>query len=225
VDPRVRRITVRDLLRMASGFAVDESLERAWHDSPHWVRFTLQRRLAHPPGQVFRYDTQAVHLLSAILATATKTDTEEFANRRLFGPLGIDRPAWPADPQGNPNGGFGLMLNLRDMAKLGQLYLDQGRWNGRQLIPADYVQASTRPQGQAGLPLKEDEGISYGYLWWVTRSKGHPAYFAQGYGGQFVYVVPALGLVVAIASTQDGEHIENRRIVARFVVPAVRAGG
>ena len=103
------------------------------------------------------------------------------------------------------------------MAKFGYLYLNQGVWNGKNIIPSDFVRASTQKQNKGGFPEIE----SYGYLWWVTTIEGHSAFFAGGYGGQYIYVVPDLDIVVVIASNFDRSHMENRVIIGDYVILAV----
>jgi CubicO group peptidase (beta-lactamase class C family) len=143
--------------------------------------------------------------------------TAEFAKRYLFRPLGISTPKWVPDPQGHANGGRGLYLRARDLAKFGFLYLNQGQWEDRQIIPVDWIRASTRQQSEGGFP----EYNRYGYLWWVTTEKGHPAYYAAGYGGQYVYIVPDFDIVVAITSKLDQSHPENKNVVSEYVIPAI----
>jgi CubicO group peptidase (beta-lactamase class C family) len=107
--------------------------------------------------------------------------------------------AWPRDPQGYNFGGGGLKLPARDLAKLGYLYLNGGRWDGTQVVPADYVRASTQPQSDPGIG-------DYGYQWWVTDDYGYDTFRAQGYGGQLIYVIPELDLVVVITSDPNQER-------------------
>jgi len=136
-----------------------------------------------------------VHLLSAIVQMTTGMSTREFANEYLFKPLGIPAvPAdrWGADPQGVPIGGYGLYLTPRDLAKLGFLYLHEGNWDGKQIVPADFVAASTTQRA-----TKED-GNGYGYLWTVYPSEGR--YAALGLAEQHIHVVPRLNLVVVFTS-------------------------
>jgi CubicO group peptidase (beta-lactamase class C family) len=217
MDARTRAITLKNLLTMTSGFAWSEETPWSWPQSGDWVRYVIEGTMAAEPGLKFTYDTAAVHLLSGILTKVTGTSTLDFANRSLFQPLGIAKPQWEADPQGRNNGGRGLFLRARDMAKLGYLVLNDGLWDGQQIVPADWVRASTTKQNEGGFP----EQTSYGYLWWVTTTNGHDAYYAAGYGGQFIYVIPDLDLVVVITSNPDHAHNENKTIVADFVIPAV----
>jgi CubicO group peptidase (beta-lactamase class C family) len=142
---------------------------------------------------------------------------KEFGNKFLFQPLGIPLPTWVTDPQGNNVGGDGLWLKPRDMAKLGYLYLNQGFWDGQQLVPAEWVRVSTQKHTRADI-LNDD----YGYLWWVTTVEGHAAYYAAGFGGQFIYVVPDFDLVVVMTGNADlPEFPQHLDIVRLFLVPAI----
>jgi CubicO group peptidase (beta-lactamase class C family) len=170
----------------------------------------------HPPGTTFAYNTPAAHLLSGVLTKATGMSMTDFAQQVLFTPLGITPGDWPTDPDGYYAGAHALHLRARDMAKFGYLYLNHGLWDGQQIVPAEWVDASTKRESVGGFPQE----VGYGYLWWVTQEAGHDAYFAAGYGGQYIEVIPDLELVVVITSNLDGLHITNRDLVSRFIVPA-----
>jgi CubicO group peptidase (beta-lactamase class C family) len=224
VDERKRLITVRHLLTMTSGLDpgsphdIDEIADRgeSWLDGP------LAAPLVAEPGKRFAYNNGAAHVLSVATARAVGRPLGRFAEERLFGPLGIDSYRWPADPEGNPLGYGHLEVRPRDLARLGRLYLEGGRVDGEQLLPAGFAADATRAQSRGGPP----EGVAYGYLWWVTEDCGFRSFFAGGYAGQYVTVVPALELVVV--STGDAavfiETSRNlRRLVAEVVVPTITA--
>ena len=197
-DPNVANITLGQLLTMTSGLAWDNHTDyQTLIASDDWVGLTLGLPVVGVPGGTYVYNTGGSHLLSVILEEATGADPLDYATERLFGPLGIEPGDWDRSPQGERIGGFGLELTARDMAKLGYLYLNEGRWDGAQIVPADYVRAATTYQS-----LGDSTGAfaNYGYQWWVTATgDGYPAYFALGYGGQHIFVVPALDLVMVAA--------------------------
>lgn len=199
-DPRVGAITLRQLLMMNSGFAWTENDIAQWFTSGDWIRFTLNRPLAYSPGEHFNYDTPASHLLSAILTQATGMPEADFAQRYLFNPLGISRPYWPTDPQGNSIGSSELFLTSRELARFGYLYLNAGIWDGKQVVPETWVRESV-VERHPHVGFFGDAG--YGYLWWITHVAGHDAFFALGYGAQYVYVVPDLDLVIVITANSD----------------------
>jgi CubicO group peptidase (beta-lactamase class C family) len=238
-DPRMATVTVRQLLAMTSGLAGDPAEEDALFRSPDWVRQILGRRLISEPGARFAYSSAGSHLLSAIVAAATGQSTLAYARTRLFTPLGINTAeafepvlaadvdplaletyqraavAWPIDPQGHHFGGAFLRLPARDLAKLGYLYLNGGRWDGNQVIPADYVTAATTLSGpSAGQPT------GYGLHWWVAEEGGHHTFRAEGFGGQFIYVVPDLDLVVVMTNDPD-KGPNPRSLIMNTIVPAV----
>jgi CubicO group peptidase (beta-lactamase class C family) len=169
------------------------------------------------PGERFGYTNAGPQLLSGVLSQVTGNEPIEFADRTLFKPLGIAKRLWGRDPQGNLIGAAHLSLRPQDTAKLGCLYLHQGVWKNEQIIPSGFIRSSTQQQKSGGLP----EAESYGYMWWVSSVAGHPAYFVGGYGGQYLYVVADLDLVIVISSLSDRAHGENRILVEDFIVPSV----
>jgi CubicO group peptidase (beta-lactamase class C family) len=223
MSPDIARTTLRQELTMTAGFPDDLfSEDLSYMSSPDWVRSILGQAI-RPPGGLFTYSNRSAHLLSAILVQATGQSVLDYARVHLFDPLGIvTRPAfeppfvpenegafraaafaWPVDPQGRHTGAGWLKLRPMDMAKIGQLYLDGGRWEGRQVVPADWVQAATTQQVDSR-SMGVTEG--YGYMWWVTRAGDDPTFYAQGIGGQRIEIIPHLGLVVVISSEFDATH-------------------
>ncbi|MBI1743623.1 serine hydrolase [Candidatus Acetothermia bacterium] len=221
-DPKKEKVTLRHLLSMTTGFEWDSvfAADRCFNN-PDTIECLIRQPLSDTPGTKFNYNSAGPHLLSGILTKVTHKSALEFADSTLFGPLGIAQRAWPADPQGNNNGSFGMALIPRDMAKLGYLYLMKGVWDGKQLIGADYVQQSTSLQNTGGFP----EDTSYGFLWWLSSESGHAAYFAAGYGGQYIYVIPDLEMIVVITSNSNiapSQLRDHRQLIRDFVVPAVK---
>ena len=201
-DPRKQAITVRHLLTMTSGLgSTSFGNYGSWVASRNWVLAAMARPLEAAPGTRFSYSTGGTHLLSATLARAAGKSTHDFAREHLFGPLGIRHSAWARDPQGIHVGGNNLSLLPRDMLKFGQLYLNRGRWDGRQILPWQWVDESTRP-GLAGPRGRGRIYGGYGYLWWLRGPRERGAYIASGYGGQYIYVSPAEDLVVVVISTE-----------------------
>jgi CubicO group peptidase (beta-lactamase class C family) len=212
------------------------------YQSRDWVREILGRKLVTKPGTTFAYSNAGSHLLSAIVADTTGRSTLAFARAKLFGPLGIHtehafqpvgvafptpaeerayeraKVAWVTDPQGYHSGFAGLQLPARDLAKLGYLYLNGGRWDGVQIVPAGYVRAST--QGQSH-PPPGGPFDGYGYQWWVTSDHGHPSFVAHGLGGQFIQVIPDLDLVVVITSDVENRRDDAQQLVGEAIIPAV----
>ena len=173
-DPRRQAITLEHLLDMTSGIEWQEPLAAgpvpslmAMERSPDWVQHVLSRPLANAPGMVFNYNSGNSHLLSAVLGAKTGRPASAFAHSELFAPLGIENARWPRDRQGVAFGGFGLLLQPRDMARIGQLVLQRGAWQGRQIVPAasiDRIFAATVDMGFGDAPA-----FRYSSGWWVVR--------------------------------------------------------
>ncbi|SKA31015.1 CubicO group peptidase, beta-lactamase class C family [Enhydrobacter aerosaccus] len=175
----------------------DDNDEARMHRAADPCRYVLGLPMTAPPGQEFFYNTGALALLSAIVRKATGQPLDELARTALFEPLGITGVEWKRI-KGDTDAGGGLRLRPRDMAKIGQLVLAGGRWNGRQLVPKDWIDASITPW------MKATSGFSYGYLWWLgtTRIERRdvPWIAALGRGGQSIRIVPSLDLVVAVTA-------------------------
>ena len=214
--PRARRITIQQLLTMTSGWPGDADPRNDIGESQNITRALLNRPIVARPGTAFRYDTSSSHLLSAVLTRALGMSERDYAQRWLLGPMHIPlADDWPADNRGNTFGGTGLTLFARDATKLGLLYLHHGRWKGRQLIPAAWVATSTRTH------VRVNKFNGYGYDWWTERKGSLDAFFAYGYGGQVVAVVPKLDLVVTFFSATIGERPRVDDIVFSKIVPTI----
>ena len=225
-DARKREITVQHLLTMRPGLEGTSNRNYgAWVTSRNWVRHALARPMFAAPGEEMEYSTGNTHLLSAILTRASGKSTWEFANEALARPLGFTLPQWPRDPQGIYFGGNDMLFTPRQMLAFGELYLNEGRVGGQQVLRGDWVEQScegrarNRRPGNPGFdangqpdPLRDRE---YGYLWWVHEIRGYDTCFAWGYGGQYIFVVPALDLVIVTTSSPDvsEERRGHRRLL------------
>ncbi|WP_162585882.1 serine hydrolase domain-containing protein [Variovorax sp. RA8] len=184
-DPRARDITLRHLLTMTAGFQVNDPTGTA---SPGRAGDAWARPMASAPGQSFAYDNAAQALVLEVLQKTVGTGFADYAHEQLVKPLGMKEPSYQR----------GLSLRTEDMAKLGQLFLQNGVWEGRQLLPSSFAADATAAQNAGGAPV----GLSYGYGWWVVPSKAQrQTFLASGYSGQFIWVFPGLELVVAATST------------------------
>ena len=193
---------LRDLLTMTSGIRWDESTVTytnpanscaAMEASKDWVQYVLDQPMAEAPGQRFVYSSGVTELLAQVLKKATGHHADDYAEAHLFGPLGIRSFYWKRTPTGHPDTEGGLYLEPRDLAKLGLLYMNDGIWDGARLLPAGWAAASTK----AAVVANPKTGFEYGYQWWIVPMKaGRPAVFAaDGYGGQYLLVVPSLDLM------------------------------
>jgi CubicO group peptidase (beta-lactamase class C family) len=214
-DPAKRTITIEDLLTMRSGLESTSNRNYgAWVQSRNWVQHALARPLLSPPGTQMQYSTGNTHLLSAILTKATRTSTWQFASDTIAKPLGFTLARWPQDPQGIYFGGNDMLMTPRQMLAFGELYLDRGRAGGRQIVPESWIDRSFITRGRS--PISDQE---YGYGWWMRELGGHRAYYAWGFGGQYIFVVPDLDLVVV--TTSSSTVAEDRRSHRRNVFDLV----
>ena len=196
------QITIWNLLTHTTGLNVSDTANwNEWLASPNWVDYVLERQATSRPGTVFNYFTGNTHLLSAIVEQATGKTLYEFGKDYLFDPLDMDSVECSTDAQGISDGGNGFAMNVYDMAKLGQLYLNNGNWNGEQIISEQWIKDSTSVQFE-----RNSGSANYGYQWWVRTfgDNNYPAYFAQGHYGQYIFVVPDLELVVVLTSHYEG---------------------
>ena len=196
----LRSMRVRDLLRMSTGHQSEPSFTSD-KDSTLRGATWVKRFLAHPvpfkPGTHFLYNSPSTYMLSAIVQKVTGETVLDYLRPRLFEPLGIAHPTWVSSPQGVSAGAYGLMVRTEDIARLGQLYLKKGMWQGRQLIPAAWVAQATALQISNGSSPTSDWDQGYGYQFWQSR---HHTYRGDGAFGQYMMVMPEQDAVVVITS-------------------------
>ena len=226
-DPAKQGITIEDLLTMRSGLETTSNRNYGrWVQSGNWVRHVLTRPLVAEPGTRMIYSTGSTHLLSAIITKASGMDTHSFARRYLGEPMGISVPRWTADPQGIYFGGNEMSMTPRDMLAIGEMYLNCGRVGTTQIVSEDWVHTSV----VAHATRTRSPDRAYGYGWWVRDLSGYDAFYAWGYGGQFIYVVPDLRLVAVMTSSPNpGADLRAHRralydLMEDEIVPTVAAG-
>lgn len=201
-DPseHLRAMRVRDLLTMTTGHSAStmEGINRTISlPGAGWARAILAQPVKHQPGTRFVYNTGATYLLSAILHRLTGERLLDYLKPRLLAPLGITHAAWEQDPDGIDTGGFGLSITIEEMAAFGQLYLQGGVWEGKQLVPAEWVAAATVKQVENGPSDSPDWSQGYGYQFWQCQ---HGAYRADGAFGQYILVWPEKDMVITTTS-------------------------
>lgn len=222
-DSGKEAITLRDLITMRAGLQTTSFYNYGdWVSSGNWSWWTLDRPLISVPGTRMIYSTGNSHLLSVILTRATGMPTLDFARQNLLDPLGIRRVRWPQDPQGYYFGGNNMFFRPRDLLKIGDLYLNNGRHQTKQVVPMSWVWESTRPYVQSRFSRHWQ-----GFFWWTDWYAGYRSIFAWGHGGQFIFVVPQLTLVVVCTSSltdrpDHGNHNENiLHLLEDYIIPAV----
>jgi CubicO group peptidase (beta-lactamase class C family) len=231
------RITFEHLLTMSHGWLWDErkpwkdpgNNERCMFEAKDPYRHVMEQPMALPPGVLFNYCGGATSVLGAALAKAVDRKFDAYAGEKLFGPLAIKDFEWLGCTGSTEVAAFGgLRLKPRDLAKLGQLMADDGRWNGKQVVPAGWAAESARPRIHTRIKTEGYGALQYGYQWWLGRTlpSGHhlPLIAGFGNGGQRLFVVPELDLVVAINAAHYGSLLQaiiTAAILNQFVLPAV----
>jgi CubicO group peptidase (beta-lactamase class C family) len=223
-DKRKATITIENLLTMRSGLQSTSGEDYGpWVRSRNWVRYALDRPMVSDPGTSMEYSTGTSHILSALLTRATRKSTLQFANEVLGKPLGFQFATWTRDPQGIYFGGNEMSMTARQMTAIGELWRNEGKARGQQVVPAEWVERSCRPVTRS----RWDPDREYGYGWWVQDFGGHRACFAWGFGGQYIFVFDRLDLVVVVTSATDvsDERRGYRRqlfdLIERHVLPQV----
>jgi len=225
-DARKEAMTIEHLLTMTSGLDCeqDEDVVGEMVASDDWVQYVLDLPMVADPGESFAYCTVNSFLLSAILQTTTGVSAKTFAEEHLLAPLGIKEVMWPSSPDGVSRGGTGVGMFPRDLAKIGELYLQRGVWEGAQVVPAAWVDASVRKH------IAESRHGGYGYQWWVEKpglfarlglARFTPVFDARGYGGQYIFVIPSLDMVVVICGWMRGaDQTIPMKLLQSAILPA-----
>ncbi|HYI72286.1 MAG TPA: serine hydrolase [Skermanella sp.] len=222
-DPRVRKVTVAQLLTMQAGLEPTSGPNYGrWVESPNWVAFALGRPFVTEPGERMLYSTGSYHVLGAVLVRASKRNLLSLARDWLGDPLGIDIRPWTRDPQGFYMGGNNMALSPLALFRFGELWRSGGLWQGSRVLSAAWTEASWKPRARS--PFSGDD---YGYGWFLAEAQGRKVAYARGFGGQMVYVVPSLGLTVVVTSdptrpARSGGYISDlNSILADDIIPAV----
>ena len=236
-NPAKAKLTLKDLLTMTAGFAWDEwtrpytdprndHVAMVRSDDP--IRYVLDRPVVAPPGETFAYNSGLSITLGQVIFKASGLRADKFAERHLFEPLGITDCYWAKYPDEVVQTGGGLYLRPRDMAKLGQLFLDGGRWEGKQVVSEGWVKESTASHVDAAKITPAAQASGYAYQWWLgsfrINDRDVPSYSARGRGGQFIIVLPDQQMVVVFTSSPDNPLLfQPLDILKRDILPA--AGG
>ncbi|MFX1285912.1 MAG: serine hydrolase domain-containing protein [Promethearchaeota archaeon] len=219
LDARKKNMTLEDLLTMTSGLSWDE---KNYNDPDNdfilmcgasdAVQYVLDKPMVVDPGTTWVYNGGCSHLLSTIINKTTSIGTQKYAQIRLFDPLGIDAPSWTEDQKNIPNGAAHLRLTARQMAKFGFLYLNNGTWEGKQIVPADWVTRST----QVATSL-QNEVLGYGYQWWISPYRN--SYSARGYLGQYILVMPDYNLIIVFTARSNTVGYDT--LINEYIIPAL----
>lgn len=209
-------ITLHHVLSMTTGLE-GTSFQNygAWVASKDWVKFALEQPVACDPAACMTYSTGNSHLISVILSKASGKDLRSYARDVLYRPLGISLPSWDKDPQGYYLGGNNIGLRPLDMLRFGELYLNKGVYKGKQLLPASWIEQSWKTYATSPW-----NGHHHGYYWWSRTFAGYQTHFAWGYGGQYIFIVPKLELVVVVTSSLRNRPrgIDHNQNIQDFLV-------
>lgn len=220
ISPNLAAMQVRHLLGMSTGHAEDtmQAIDRNPLDS--WVKAVLSVPVEYAPGTHFLYNTGASYLLSAIVQKVTGQTLLDYLQPRLFEPLGIEQATWESSPQGINTGGFGLSLTTAEVARFGQLYLQKGKWQGRQILSENWVEEATASHISNGDDPNSDWAQGYGYQFWRCQ---HGAYRGDGAFGQYCVIMPEQQVVLAITSGLSGDMQAVLNLVWKHLLPAMQA--
>jgi CubicO group peptidase (beta-lactamase class C family) len=217
-------LTLGNLLSMNAGLEWDNTNERStteMYDSPNWVQYVLNRPVLSPPGKIFQYSNGNAHVMSAILQKATGKSTTEYARDKLFDPIGIKDVMWYQDPQGIDIGAFAVQMRARDMARLGFLYLYNGKWDNKQIVPESWVENSVTKKMDG--EFNDGTKGGYGYFWWLKHldlEGGRKAdlFYAAGSGGQRIYVVPEYNLIFVVTANITQDSFVSERFLSEILL-------
>jgi len=235
-DPRKERITIRQLLQMRAGYPWEESTQELFDLLYEGFRPStiVEVALTHDPDTEFQYSNLSSHILGIIVARACETDLKSYATEHLFKPLKVEAVEWAMHWEDYYGGAAGLYLRARDMAKYGLMYLDEGKYEGNQIVPAKWVEESLQTysqdvnsggmrNGSVGRYLRN---VGYGYQWWSATVEGDRFNLAWGHGGQFIFLLDDYDLMVVVTSDpMYGRHDDeawkhergNINLVGKFI--------
>lgn len=221
-DHRKRSITVEHVLTLTAGFRWNEfggnkDFPRMTR-TKQWLKYVLEQPLTNEPGTSWCYNSGISQLLSAIITRASGQSLAEIAEQKLFQPLDISDYRWKSDPEGYYTGGYGMELTAVDMLKFGRLFLQQGSWNGKQIIAAQHCKQATAPYIQVEAP---EQGY-YGWHWWYDEQDGLPYYYARGYGGQFIIIVPSSDAVLVFTRNQKHKARSPLELFRELICPYLK---
>lgn len=228
ISPNLKEMEIRHLLTMSCGHDADPTGQVRKQEGADWVQGFLAIPVVHEPGTFFIYNSLGTYMLSAIVQKVTGQKVIDYLTPRLFQPLGITDASWEESPQGIDCGGWGLYLKTEDLAKMGQLFLQKGKWNGKQLLPESWIEEATtskiaslpagmRPENLTMKPQDSDWLQGYGYQMWRCR---HNGFRADGAAGQYIIVLPEKDAVIVTTANINDMQAEIN-LIWKHILPAL----
>jgi CubicO group peptidase (beta-lactamase class C family) len=238
VDDKKKSMTLEDVLTMRTGISWNEQVPYdnpentciQLEASPDWVAFVINRPMDREPGKVYEYNSGASQLLSHIIKESTGMYIDKYAEKYLFGPLGIKNYYWKKTPTGLPDTEGGLYLEPKNLAKIGILYLHDGVWEGKQIVPENWVHAALKPHVKDVAPESETNNLAYGYLWRLIPYRKDPPkyiYTCTGYGGQYMFVLPGHDVIVVFTgwNIYHTRWLPIGRVLFEYILPYAEKAG
>jgi len=229
LNPKITQITLRHIAAMKSGLEWDEGKDiYRFIAAKDAAQAAILRVSDSEPGTVWNYDSGTSHLITAIIGRASEMNVEDFANRFLFAPLGITHYQWDNDDTNTPYGSFGLQMRVKDLAIIGQMVLQKGRWQDQQIISESWINQMMLPTFR--FPPSKSESMKergYGLLWWLANVAGEDIHYASGYGGQYLILIPKHKVVIAIMSewdwpaTNSSHGMMLSRVIGQDLIPVL----
>lgn len=233
LDSNTRQITIRHLLTMTAGFEWNELTGTSyddWINSGEPIDYVLRQPIVHTPGTQFTYNSGVAHILGVLLQEAVGMPLPEFADSFLFSKIGINHRQWEMLEDGHVNGAAGLDLRPRDMARFGQLYLQEGNADPEQVIPSAWIEETTNPFFTWRWDYGALRNYTYGYLWYYFDDNNNEGYLAWGWGGQYIYIVPSKDLIVITTTNYRNVNLDGGAdymmrfaldVIINYVLPGV----
>ena len=217
ISPNLEKLEIRHLLTMSGGHDTDPTGKVRQMEGADWVEAFLNTPFEHEPGTFFCYNSMGTYVLSAIVQKVTGQKVVDYLYPRLFRPLGIVGVHWEESPQGINCGGWGLYIRTEDMAKMGQFLLQKGQWNGKQLLPASWVEEATTTKVASVPAGVRPEKQGYGYQMWRCR---HDAVRADGANGQYIILLPEKDAVI-VTTAHIGDMQAEINLIWKYLLPAL----
>ena len=213
----INEITIENILTMTTGLGVPELNSNCWENKKNIIKHIFDYSFSNKPGEEFNYNTAICHLLSLVIKRATGLELIQYADQNVFQKIGIIPGIWKRDFNGNGFAGHSAHFKILDLLTIAKLLQNNGRYLNIQIVPESIIKNIRNAKSEGGDPEK----CNYGYLFWINKFSGIKSYFASGFGGQYIYIIDELNLIIIITSNRDKPHMENRKLIEEYIVPMI----